>query len=129
MGQVEPPEIVNRLLAPSVALVASPGLNGQSPVDQRIARVEDGLLPRAVLKGETGKRASIGERMTYHGIQGVSMAVIEDGKLAWARAYGLRMRKTGGPVTPDTLFQAASVSKPVTALGAVLLVQQGRLDL
>jgi CubicO group peptidase (beta-lactamase class C family) len=59
----------------------------------------------------------------------MSLAVIEDGKLAWARAYGLRGRETGGRVTPDTLFQAASVSKPVTALGAVLLVQQGRLDL
>jgi CubicO group peptidase (beta-lactamase class C family) len=81
------------------------------------------------LKGETGKYASIAERMAYHGIPGMSMAVIEDGKLAWTRAYGLRGRETGGPVTPDTLFQAASVSKPVTALGAVLLVQQGRLDL
>jgi CubicO group peptidase (beta-lactamase class C family) len=67
--------------------------------------------------------------MAYHGIPGMSMAVIEDGKLAWARAYGLRGRETGGTVTPDTLFQAASVSKPVTALGSILLVQQGKLDL
>jgi CubicO group peptidase (beta-lactamase class C family) len=112
-----------------LALVASPGAHGQSPVDQRIGRVENGLLSRAVLKGETGKRASIAERMAYHGIPGMSMAVIEDGKLVGARAYGLRGRETGGPVTPDTLFQAASVSKPVTAFGVILLAQQGRLDL
>jgi CubicO group peptidase (beta-lactamase class C family) len=91
--------------------------------------VEAGLLPRAVLKGNTGKRATITERMIYHGIPGVSLAVIEDGKLAWARAYGVRGRDTKEPVTPDTLFQAASLSKPVTALGALLLVQQGKLDL
>jgi hypothetical protein len=66
-----------------IALVAArSGANGQSPVDQRIARVEEGLLPRAVLKSETGKRKSIAERMAYHGIPGMSMAVIEDGKLA-----------------------------------------------
>ncbi len=110
-------------------VVASPGINAQSPVDLRIARVESGLIPPVVLKGETGKRASIAQRMAYHGIPGMSMAVVEDGKLAWARAYGLRGRETGAPVTPDTLFQAASVSKPVTALGAVLLAQQGKLDL
>ena len=118
------------LCAVIVALViANPGLNAQSPVDQRIARVERGLIPPVVLKGETGKPATIAERMAYHGIPGMSMAVIENGELAWARAYGLRGRETGGPVTPDTLFQAASVSKPVTAVGAVLLAQQGKLDL
>jgi CubicO group peptidase (beta-lactamase class C family) len=67
--------------------------------------------------------------MAYHGVPGMSMAVVDDGKLVWARAYGLRDRETRAPVTPDTLFQAASVSKPVTALGALLLAQQGKVDL
>lgn len=108
---------------------ASGGMRVQSVMDERIARVEQGLLPRAVLKGETGRRASIAERMAYHGVPGMSMAVIEDGQLAWARAYGVRGREGQGPVTPDTLFQAASLSKSVSALGALLLVQQQRLEL
>ena len=57
------------------------------------------------------------------------MAVIEDGHLAWARAYGTRGRDGQGAVTPDTLFRAASISKSVTALGVILLVQQERLEL
>ena len=95
----------------------------------RIARVESGLLPRAVPKGQTGQRASIVERMTYHAIPGMSVAVIEDGRIAWAGAYGVRDRDTKSPVTTETLFQAASLSKPVSALGAVALVQNHQLDL
>jgi CubicO group peptidase (beta-lactamase class C family) len=108
---------------------AGMGAQGQSAIDERIARVEQGLLPRAVLKGETGKRASIAGRMAYHAVPGMSMAVIEDGQVAWARAYGVRGRDGQGSVTPDTLFQAASLSKSVSALGALLLVQQQRLEL
>ncbi|MBI4903063.1 MAG: serine hydrolase [Acidobacteria bacterium] len=91
--------------------------------------MEQGLLPQCVLKGQAGRRASIAERMSYHGIPGMSLAVIEDGHLVWARAYGVRERAGQGAVTPDTLFQAASLSKPVTALGAILLVQQERVKL
>ena len=108
-------------------VAASASVLGQSGVDVRITRAEQGLLPRAVLKGGTGKRNSIAERMAYHGVPSMSMAVIEDGQLAWARAYGVRGRD--GSVSPDTLFQAASLSKPVSALGALLLVQQQRLEL
>jgi CubicO group peptidase (beta-lactamase class C family) len=114
------------LLALTTAIA---GAQSQSAVDEQIARVEQGLLPPAVLKGQTGRRASIAERMAYHGIPGMSLAVIEDGRLAWARAYGARGRDGQGAVTPDTIFQAASLSKSVTALGAMLLVQQERLKL
>ena len=67
--------------------------------------------------------------MTYHGIPGMSLAVIEDGGIAWARAYGVGNRDDKDSVTPTTLFRAASLSKPVSALGAMLLVQQRRLSL
>src|SRR5690242_1666251 len=77
------------LCAVIVALViANPGLNAQSPVDQRIARVERGLIPPVVLKGETGKPATIAERMAYHGIPGMSMAVIEK----WRARMGTCLR-------------------------------------
>jgi CubicO group peptidase (beta-lactamase class C family) len=102
---------------------------GQTAKDSSIARVERGLLPRAVPKGRSGQRASIVERMTYHGIPAMSLAVIEDGHIAWARTYGVRDHSSQAPVTTETLFQAASISKPVSALGALALVQQQRVAL
>lgn len=50
-------------------------------------------------------------------------------KVTWARSYGLADIATQKPVTSDTLFQAASVSKSVTALAALRLVQEGKLEL
>ena len=45
---------------------------------------------------------------------GLAVARIEEGEVAWLRGLGVANTQTGKPVTPDTVFQAASVSKPVT---------------
>ncbi|MGH7461451.1 MAG: serine hydrolase domain-containing protein [Longimicrobiales bacterium] len=71
---------------------------------------------------------SIVARMAYHGIPGMSIAVVDDGRVVWARANGVR-ESGSSSINPETLFQVASLSKPVTALGALLLVQQKGLDL
>jgi CubicO group peptidase (beta-lactamase class C family) len=60
---------------------------------------------------------------------GLAVALVCRGRLAWAAGYGTADRATGEPVTPATRFQAASVSKPVTAWGVLRLVEQGRIDL
>jgi CubicO group peptidase (beta-lactamase class C family) len=57
------------------------------------------------------------------------VAVIDDGQLAWARGYGVRDADSGGQVGADTLFQAASISKPTSALGVLRLVERGQLEL
>ena len=66
-------------------------------------------------------------------VPAVSVAVFRDGRLAWAwaraRPWGLRDAAVGGTVDTSTLFQAASISKPVTTLGAMLLSDDGRLAL
>lgn len=54
--------------------------------------------------------------MEEHGVPGVSLAVIDDFAVAYVRSYG--DAEPGRPVTPDTLFQAASLSKPVVGLVA-----------
>jgi CubicO group peptidase (beta-lactamase class C family) len=59
----------------------------------------------------------------------VSVAVIDSFRIAWARGYGVREVGSTDPVTTQTLFQAASISKPVAALAALRLVQEGTLDL
>jgi CubicO group peptidase (beta-lactamase class C family) len=62
-------------------------------------------------------------------IPAVSLAVVRDGVLAWEHAWGVATAGRPDPVTPRTLFQAGSISKPVAALCALRLVAQGRLDL
>ncbi|RFP14763.1 MULTISPECIES: serine hydrolase [unclassified Duganella] len=62
-------------------------------------------------------------------VPGVSIAVIKDFKLHWAKGYGVADMETGRLVDTETRFQAASISKPVTALAAMRLVQEHKLDL
>lgn len=97
--------------------------------DARIRRVENGLLPDNIIKGQPLPQMKLLDRMKEYGTPGVSIAVINDYKIEWARGYGVRAQGSNEPVTLDTLFQAASISKPVTALAAMRLVQQGKLSL
>jgi CubicO group peptidase (beta-lactamase class C family) len=62
-------------------------------------------------------------------IPGLSLAIIQDGKIVAAKGYGVTEKGGETPVTSSTLFQAGSISKPVAALGALRLVEQGRLAL
>ena len=96
---------------------------------QRIERVENGLLPPAVVKGEAPAKMRLLDRMQFYKTPGVSIAVINDGKIEWARGYGVLEAGGKDPVTPETLFQAASISKSLTAMLALRLVEQGKLDL
>ncbi|ATB37890.1 serine hydrolase [Cystobacter fuscus] len=84
----------------------------------RIARVEAGLSPVA-LPGEQTRRLSLQEWMALYKIPGLSIAVFDKGSLVWARGYGVKQSGGTDPVTPDTLFQAASISKPVTTLAVL----------
>jgi CubicO group peptidase (beta-lactamase class C family) len=107
--------------------LAAQVVTGPSALEQRIQRSQE-LLPPVVTKGEPVQSTKLTERMAALHVPGVSIAVIHDGKIEWARGFGVT--KIGGsPVTPETLFQAASISKPVTALAVLHLVQSGKLSL
>jgi len=67
--------------------------------------------------------------MRFYRVPGMSLAVVNDGRIEWAKGYGVLCAGRSEPVTPETRFQAASVSKPVSSLGALALVEQGRLGL
>ena len=68
-------------------------------------------------------------QMARRHISGLSLAIIQDGNIVVARGYGVTDESTRTPVTAATLFQAGSISKPVSALGALHLVEAGRLTL
>jgi CubicO group peptidase (beta-lactamase class C family) len=67
--------------------------------------------------------------MKHYKIPGVSVAVINDFKIDWAKAYGVKDIETNEPVTTETLFQAGSISKPVAAMVALKKVEQGKIAL
>ena len=67
--------------------------------------------------------------MEKYNIPGLSVAVIDDYKIAWAGAFGVTTPGGKQPVTTSTLFQAGSISKPVAAVGAMWLVEHGKLSL
>jgi CubicO group peptidase (beta-lactamase class C family) len=73
--------------------------------------------------------AAVQELLTKFNVPGVSIAVIKDFKIEWARGYGIADVATGAPVTPDTMFQAASISKPVAAMVSLKAVQDKRFSL
>ncbi len=73
--------------------------------------------------------ALIPDLMTRATVPGVSVALIEDGKITWIGSFGVKNTKTGDKVDDRTVFQAASLSKPVFAYGVLKLVDQGKLDL
>ena len=64
-----------------------------------------------------------------HGIPGASVAVIEDGTIVWAKGFGVADLASGRPVTTDTLFQAQSITKTLTALATVKLLAAKQIAL
>jgi len=99
----------------------------QGDIESRIARVEKGLLPPVLVRGERGW--DIAERMRFYKCPGVSIAVIRDNQIDWAKGYGVREAGGTEPITSQTVFQAASISKPVTAMAALKLVELGHISL
>lgn len=62
-------------------------------------------------------------------VPGLSIAVIIDGKIIWSRGFGIKNTKTREPVNDDTIFEAASLTKPFFAYAVMKLVEKGELDL
>ena len=111
-----------------LALVLTYALHA-ADLSDRIRRIENGLIPTDAEKQKPVRKATLTARMKHYKVPGVSLAVITGGRLEWARGYGTTSAIKGAPVAPDTIFQAASISKPVAAMMAMRLVEQGKLDL
>ena len=112
--------------------VFDPGIVAQAAaasVEDHIAAVENGLIPSPQITRELGRRYTLAERMSFYKVPAVSVAVINNYEIEWARAWGTKEAGGTQQVTPDTLFQAGSISKPVAAMGVMHLVQQGKLNL
>lgn len=91
-------------------------------------RIEHMLRRTVPVAGAENQRFELGDRMDHYRVPGVSIAVIEKCRIVDARGFGLKSWE-GEPVTRDSLFQAGSISKSVTAIGALRLVERGVLGL
>jgi len=117
------------LLCGVAAMVGTAGAAASGDADSRITKAEHGLQAHVKIVGQSDPSYTIEERMRYYKVPGLSVAVIDQGKIIWARGYGKLQAGGAAKVTPETLFQAGSISKPVAAVAALTLVQGGKLSL
>jgi CubicO group peptidase (beta-lactamase class C family) len=96
---------------------------------QRIWQVENGLCSGIAIEGRSPVKWKLADRLAHYRVPGVSISVINDGEIEWAKGYGTLEAGGNAPVTTETLFQAASISKPVAALASLHLVEGGLLEL
>jgi len=114
---------------PTLARVTEPPPAPPTTAPTEIANaVEHGLLPPVTVVGED-PRMDLQARMQHHGIPGISIAVFENYEIVWSGAYGTANASTGREITPRTLLQAASISKPVNAMAVLLAAEAGDLSL
>jgi CubicO group peptidase (beta-lactamase class C family) len=117
------------LVAGLVLGLAGSAQAAPSAADQAaIATIETHITPTGA-SAEARAPRTLTARMAELKVPGVSVAFIENGKVTWTRAYGVGAAGGTQTVTPDTLFQAASMSKAFAATAALRLVDQGKLNL
>lgn len=86
-------------------------------VEDQIAAVENGLIGDPILlSGEPARMRTLAAGMEAGSIPGLSVAVVDNYRLAWAKGYGVADVRTKTPVTPDTLFNAGGITKAITAV-------------
>jgi CubicO group peptidase (beta-lactamase class C family) len=96
-------------------------------IEEKIRAVEQNLGGWVQVEGET--KWTLLDRMKHYHVNGISIAVVDDFKLEWARGYGWADSGQQRPVDTRTLFQAGSISKSLNAVGVLALAQNGKLDL
>lgn len=110
-----------------LVLFVAKAYSQNNPLSTRIKAVENNLIPFVPIKGFTGW--NITDRMRYYKVPGVSIAVIKNYKIDWAKGYGFADTSQKKPVTTETMFSAGSISKFVMAVAALKMVENGRIEL
>ena len=94
----------------------------------RMSRVENSLSLAVSFEGEDNAYL-VSERMSRYKVPGLSFALINDGEIEWAAGYGVKESGMSSPISQETLFQAASIAKPVASVAALRMRDAGLIDL
>lgn len=123
-------KIVASLISGLLIFLASCSPKAQGEDDLLlIETIENSLLPSVLIEGQDAEGFNIHERMKNYNIPGVSIAFMNKGEIVWAKGYGFTTADSTRMVDEHTLFQAASISKPVAAMAALAMVEEGKMDL
>jgi CubicO group peptidase (beta-lactamase class C family) len=106
---------------------AASAQSSKQEISEKIQQVEKNLIPN--IQNENDVPMTIQDRMAFYQVHGVSVAVIRNYKTEWAKGYGYADDSLKIPVTPQTLFQAASISKSINSVGVLKLVQDKKINL
>lgn len=104
-------------------------VNASSQDKKEISWIENNLSNLIQIDGETHRSFSILQRMEEYKIPGVSVTIVKDGEIVFAKGFGIMNSETSEEVNTHTLFQAASISKPIATLAVLKLVEEGIVDL
>jgi len=115
------------LSALSPSILSAQEKHYSNAVETRIKLVKKNLCAEIQVEGEPNW--TLEERMKFYHVHGVSIAVIKNYKIDWARGFGWADSGERRPVKTSTLFQAGSMSKSLNAIGVLKLVQRGKLRL
>ena len=109
------------------------GITAATPAAAQERTPEDFIRAVEGRQSEPGESGlgdlTLDELMSRLGVPGVSVAVIRDFQIHWSRGYGIADVETGAAVDTETMFQAASISKPVAAMATLKAVQDGLFTL
>lgn len=98
-------------------------------IDKEIREIENGLTESIIIENDSAKNYSIEERMEYWNVPGISIAIVRNEKLRWAKGYGKANIQKGTKVDVNTFFQAGSISKPISALAILKMTEDGSVNL
>ena len=98
-------------------------------IQERIGRIITNLRPKGVLPNQYGPPQNLSDRMALEQIPGLSIAVVSDGEIEWARGFGVKEYGQPTRITNETLFEAASITKTIFTVALMKLVSEGVLDL
>lgn len=120
-------KILIALLLPALIIISQCKNDKSAATLEKIKKTENSLM--GWVQTQDTVKWTLQDRMKFYNISGISIAVIDNYKIDWAKGYGWADIEEKKPVTEKTLFQAASISKSLNAVGVLKLVQDKAIDL